>query len=106
MLPDLTLDDSARRIRARCDAGGGPFVLFLGAGCAKAAGAPSPEVIARQALATFGYDTTPALKDEPLEHALARFTEHTQKLPRSQVSRMLRSLYAKVPIPSFYQDLR
>jgi hypothetical protein len=105
VVPNLTLDDLARRIRARCDGGRGPFVLFLGAGCAKAAGAPSPEVIARQALATFGYDTTPAPKDEPLEHVLSRFTEHTQKLSRSQMSRMLRSLYAKVPVPSFYQDL-
>ena len=105
MRPDPSLDDLARRIRSRCDTPGGPFVLFLGAGCAKAAGAPSADAIAREALKTFGYDTTPAPIDEPLEMVLSRFAERTNKLPRQQLTRMLRSLYAKVPVPSFYQDL-
>lgn len=105
MLPAPSLDDLARRVRSRCDDSAVPYVLFLGAGCAKAAGAPSVEIIARDLLKTFGYDTTPASKDEPLEQVLSRFAAHTSKLSRSQLTRMLRSLYAKVPVPSFYQDL-
>lgn len=105
MLPAPSLDDLARRVRSRCDNSGGPYVLFLGAGCAAAAGAPSTEIIVRDLLRTFGYDTTPASPDEPFEHVLSRFTEHTNRLSRSQLTRMLRSVYAKVPVPSFYQDL-
>jgi hypothetical protein len=105
MLPAPSLDDLTRRIRSRCDDSGGPYVLFLGAGCATAAGAPAIENVARDLLKTFGYDTTPASPDEPYEHVLSRFLEHTNKLSRSQLTRMLRSLYAKVPVPSFYQDL-
>jgi hypothetical protein len=85
MRPDPSLDDLARRIGSRCDDAGGPHVLFLGAGCAKAAGAPSPETIAREALKTFGYDTTPAEKDEPLAHVLSRFAGHATKLTRPQL---------------------
>jgi hypothetical protein len=105
MLPAPSLDDLARRVRSRCDDSGGPYVLFLGAGCAAAAGAPPTEIIARDLLKTFGYDTTPASPDEPFEHVLSRFAEHTDKLSRSQLTRMVRSVYAKVPVPSFYQDL-
>jgi len=105
MLPAPSLDDLARRVRSRCDDSGGPYVLFLGAGCAAAAGAPSMEAIARDVLRTFGYDATPASADEPFDHLLSRFAERTDKLSRAQLTRMLRSVYAKVPVPSFYQDL-
>jgi hypothetical protein len=105
MLPAPSLDDLARRIRSRCDDSGGPYVLFLGSGCAAAAGAPAIETVARDLLKTFGYDTTPASPDEPFDHVLARLVGHTDKLSRSQLTRMLRSLYARVPVPSFYQDL-
>lgn len=105
MIPAPSLDDLARRIRSRCDDSAVPYVLFLGAGCAEAAGAPSADVVARDLLKTFGYDTTPAAKDEPPEEVLSRVAAHTSKLSRSQLARMMRSLYAKVPVPSFYQDL-
>jgi hypothetical protein len=105
MRADPTLDDLARRIRSRCEDSGGPYVLLLGAGCGKAAGVPTLEAIARDALATFGYDTPPVLKDEPASVVLSKFAAHTEKLSRPQLSRMLRSLYARVPVPSFYQDL-
>jgi SIR2-like protein len=105
MLPAPSLDDLARRVRSRCDDSGGPYVLFLGVGCAAAAGAPSMEAIARDVLRTFGYDATPASADEPFDHLLSRFAERTDKLSRAQLTRMLRSVYAKVPVPSFYQDL-
>ena len=105
MIPAPSLDDLARRIRSRCDNSAVAYVLFLGAGCAKAAGAPSADIVARDLLKTFGYDTTPASKDEPPEKVLSRFATHTSKLSRSQLARMMRSLYAKVPVPSFYQDL-
>jgi hypothetical protein len=105
MRADPTLDDLARRIRSRCEDRGGPYMLLLGAGCGKAAGAPTLEAIARDALATFGYDTPPVSKDEPASLVLSKFAAQTEKLSRPQLSRMLRSLYARVPVPSFYQDL-
>jgi hypothetical protein len=105
MIAAPSLDDLARRIRSRCDASAVPYVLFLGTGCAKAAGAPSADTVARDLLKTFGYDTTPASKDEPHAEVLSRFAAHTSQLSRSQMTRMMRSLYAKVPVPSFYQDL-
>jgi len=105
MRPDPSLDDLARRVRSRCDDSGGPYVLFLGAGCARAAGAPPPEAIARDALTAFGYDESPTISSEPLDQIFRKFTDYTGKLSRTQFTRMLRSLYAKVPVPAFYQDL-
>ena len=54
MIPAPAIDDLAREIHLRRVphgpfAGRGPFILFIGEGCARAAGAPSREDIARTA---------------------------------------------------------
>jgi hypothetical protein len=101
MIPSPSIDDLAGRIRERAHTG--PYVLFLGEGCAVAAGAPSAADIARAALRTFGFEgATKTISDEEVAE---RFAKHAERLSRSQLTRMLRSLYASVPVPSFYQDL-
>jgi hypothetical protein len=80
-----------------------PYILFLGEGCAQAAGAPSRAAIARQALQTFGFEGNAGdLQDAEV---FDKFASHTASLAPAQLGRMLRSLYAPVPVPSFYQYL-
>jgi SIR2-like domain len=104
------LDDLARRIRQRAhpdapDSWRGPYILFLGEQCARAAGAPTAEKIAREALRTFGLDTSPSSEGAPEQEVIDRFVAQTEHLSSSQIVRMVRSLFAGVPVPSFYQDL-
>jgi len=104
------LDELARRIRQRTRSdtpvsSPGPLVLFLGERCARAAGAPTPVEIAREALRMFGFETSPSSEPISDQEALDRFASQTGHLSGSQIARMLRSLYANVPVPSFYQEL-
>jgi hypothetical protein len=80
-----------------------PYILFLGEGCGQAAGAPSRAAIARQALKTFGFEGNAS--DLGDADVFEKFTAHTSSLAPAQLGRMLRSLYAPVPVPSFYQYL-
>lgn len=111
MIPNPSIDELAERISERNgpDADSpwdGPYILFLGEGCAHAAGAPPRAAIARQALRTFGLDRGLAPDDQASDESVfARFAAYTEKLSPDQLARMLRSLYANVAVPSFYQDL-
>jgi hypothetical protein len=109
VLPAPNLDDLAGRIRERLgpipSISRGPYILFLGEGCARAAGAPSREDLAREALKAFKYEPAEASKDKSGKELFEQFRAHTSSLSGSQFTRMLRSLYANVPVPSFYQDL-
>jgi hypothetical protein len=110
MIPSPTIDDLASRIRERLSPDSpnqwlGPYILFLGEGCATAAGAPSREAIARQALAMFAPDQDKPSPDEPAHSIFERFAKHTASLSPASMGRMLRSLHAQVAVPSFYQHL-
>ena len=109
MLPAPSIDDLADRIRRRTSEGSpdrwqGPYILFIGEALARAAGAPTREEIAREALRTFDFEPESVAKASA-EEVLAKFAAHTDSLSRPQFVRMLRSLYARVPVPTFYQDL-
>jgi hypothetical protein len=109
MVPAPAIDELAREIHLRRVpngplAGRGPYILFIGEGCARAAGAPSREDIARTALRTFGFEPS-ADPRIPSDMLWALFKKHTASLSSSQFGRMLRSLYGRVPVPEFYQDL-
>jgi hypothetical protein len=109
VLPAPTLDELAAGIRARVGpnpaVGRGPYILFLGEGCARAAGAPSREDLARQALTTFEYEPPEVSSRQSNEELFKQFTAHTSGLSQRQFARMLRQLYGGVAVPSFYQDL-
>lgn len=108
MIPSASIDDLAEHLRQRNTPGRqadgwGPYILFLGGGCSLAAGAPSTVEIARTALGTFGFETDSASLDDA--RVLERFEAHTSSLSSAQLTRMLQSLYARVAVPAFYQDL-
>jgi hypothetical protein len=111
MIPNPSIDNLAERIRQRCGSDGhGPYILFLGEGCAIAAGAPSRVAIARQALRTFtpppgGLKPPPAESDEPDDSVFERFAKLTEQLSPASLARMLRTAYTQVAVPSFYQYL-
>jgi len=110
VIPSVPIDELTERLRSRNrpeskEPWAGPYILFLGEGCARAAGAPSAADIAREALSTFGFETISSDSKATDEVLLARFAAHTSNLSRNEVARMLQSLYARVPVPSFYQDL-
>ena len=110
MIQSPTIDDLARRIQARVSSDSlkaelGPYILFLGEGCAAAAGAPSRAKVARQALEMFAADSDKPVPDEPDDAVFARFAKHTESLSPASLGRMLRSLHAQVAVPSFYQHL-
>lgn len=114
MIPSPTIDVLARRIRSRLapnisenisESIGNPYILFLGEGCAAAAGAPSRESLARQALAMFGSADEKPAHEESAERIFERFARHTASLSAASLGRMLRSLHAQVAVPSFYQHL-
>ncbi len=109
MLPAPTLDELAAQMRERIapnpSTWRGPYILFLGEGCAKAAGAPSREDLAREALKMFNYEPVAVFGASRVKELFDQFTAHTSSLSSRQFGRMLRQLYANVPVPSFYQDL-
>src|SRR5262245_102028 len=109
MLPAPTIDELAAQMRERIGPNPstwrGPYILFLGEGCAKAAGAPSREDLAREALKMFKYEPDAVSSASSGKELFDQFTAHTSSLSTRQFGRMLRQLYANVPVPSFYQDL-
>jgi hypothetical protein len=93
-------------VERRSGYGGAPLILFLGRSCAAAAGVPDTLSIARQVI------SDPDLKQMYSECDLADdnqvlevFTDFLADLTASQRLRMLQSFYARLAVPSFYQDL-
>lgn len=112
MIPNPSIDDLAEHIRQRCGSDWpGPYILFLGEGCAIAAGAPSRVAIARQVIRTFtpppglGLETPPSGSDESDDSVFARFAKLTEQLSPASLARLLRTAYTQVAVPSFYQYL-
>jgi hypothetical protein len=109
MLPAPTIDELAAQMRERIGPNSsnwrGPYILFLGEGCAKAAGAPSREDLVREALKMFEYGPDVGSDAASNQSLFDQFTAHTSSLSSRQFGRMLHQLYANVPVPSFYQDL-
>jgi hypothetical protein len=108
--PNTSIDDLASRIRQRIGPGSqmgwaGPYILLLGEGCSRAAGAPSRPEIARQALKIFQFEPNLPEAGQSDDEVFALFEKHTQSLSSAQLGRLLRTLYARIAVPTFYQYL-
>ncbi|HEY0405131.1 MAG TPA: SIR2 family protein [Pyrinomonadaceae bacterium] len=119
MIPDTNIDTLAEEMARRHKESGSadapcdsdlqePFILFIGAGSATAAGVPTIETIARQLLSgTSGLiekTLSGALLDNK-DQLLSSFYNLLDDLTGGQIYRMLQSFYVDVPVPVFYQDL-
>jgi hypothetical protein len=107
MLPSPSIDQLAAAMRRRCEdrGGAGPYILLLGEGCAEAAGVPSRAEVARRALAAYFEEPGEKLGRLGEDQLFDLYAKHTHGWRPSKLGRMLRSLYASVPVPSFYQHL-
>lgn len=101
---------------------GDPFLLFLGGGCARAAGVPSLEEMAFKVLADL-FERDPSmvadylpegasdlLQDRPedqrdSERVLEAFFELMGDLSGGARYNVLKRLYGPIPVPRFYRDL-
>ena len=108
MIPSPSIDDLARQLGARNgphrNGGRGPFILFLGEGCARAAGAPSRVEAARQALAMLGPDRAVAASASD-DEVFRQYDDATRSLSPEQIARMLRAAFSRIAVPAFYVDL-
>lgn len=88
---------------------GAPHVLFLGEGCARAAGVPSPVDMARELFAGLaGHElVTRFVPDESPsdEQLLEGFRSLLAELPEGQRGSLLLQFYGALPVPLFYQEL-
>ncbi len=97
------VDDLAMRILKRSGmTSPGPYILFLGEGCARAAGVPELPQLARTAMKLFGSTLPEGSNDEKVTEA---FFQQIQTMKPAHVARMLDRLFATTPIPTFYQYL-
>jgi hypothetical protein len=82
------------------------YILFLGAGCSRAAGVPSLLEIAKKELSRLpngvGEIALQFLSDDDM---LQTFYKQLEKLSPGYVFRILQSHYSNTPVPLFYQDL-
>ncbi len=105
MRPSDDITRLAQEIHER--RGGRTLILFLGAACARAAGAPDALGIARMVfadedLSQLYLENTEEHSDEDL---LDAFNEFLEEMTTGQRYRMLQSFYDGIPVPTFYQDL-
>ena len=106
-----TISELAAEITARQSAGreSPRFTLFLGEGCARAAGVPSPVEMARELFASLeGHELTeryvPA--ETPTDAQLLEgFRRLLSELPEGQRGSLLLQFYGALPVPLFYQEL-
>lgn len=106
MIANPGIDELASRIRERSfgHPSQGPYILFLGEGCAAAAGAPSRVEVARRALRMLGSENESTQRDAlPVDEVFRRFGQSAARLSSAQMPRMLRALYSGVAVPAFYQ---
>jgi hypothetical protein len=96
----------ARRSR---DTGAGPLAVFLGAGCARAAGVPSTVEVARDLFARLeGHDLASKYlpSDQPSDAELTdALGGLLADLPPGQRMSLLLGFYGSTPVPLFYQEL-
>src|SRR5438105_11256730 len=97
------VDDLAERVlRRRGMTYPGPYILFLGAGCGRAAGVPDLSQLARTAMRLFGSPLPEGSSDDDVT---AAFLDQIESLKPAHVARMLDRLFATTPVPTFYQYL-
>lgn len=100
MIPSTPVDDLARRIHLRRESPyPGPYILFLGDGCARAAGVPDLPRLARMALRLSNVE----MNEGSDEEITARFREQIESMKPAHVARLLHRLFAATPVPTFYQ---
>ena len=104
MIPNQEIDQLTDKMAQ------GPFILFLGVQCARAAGISSIETIARSVINLFdknvpaaGYAT--AVKETNLEELMDTFYKLLEGMTDGMRYRMLQTFYQSIPVPLFYQDL-
>jgi SIR2-like domain len=97
--------------RKEGNGGDGPFVLGLGSGCARAAGVPSVEEMARELFSNLK-SATPDLASKYLrgsgrnpERLKKAFYGLLRELAPAQRRALLLQFLASVPVPLFYQEL-
>ncbi len=106
-----TLNDLAAAVDARCHSSDSPYVLILGRECARAAGQPLETV--SKSIVEFATKYEPswatmlgvATLDKSGGAMVDAVHALTAKLDKKQSDRLLRTFYAQVPVPLFYQDL-
>lgn len=89
-----------------------PVLLFLGTGCARAAGAQTPDELAprvmtevREMYPALTKDLLPPNKAHDEAMVIDAFYELLRRMSNVQRSRLLSPYYARVPVPLFYWDL-
>lgn len=95
-------------IERRADDERGPFLLFLGKGCAHAAKVPDTVDIARQVLRDSSLPTEKYVKglDRRFrKQVLQAFYDYVADLSGRERYDLLQRFYAKTAVPLFYQDL-
>jgi hypothetical protein len=110
MRPNAGTTELAATIERRSRASGAaPLALFLGAGCARAAGVPSAVEMARELFARLeGHDLakkylpSDTASDDELTSAFGRLLAD---LPDGQRASLLLGFYGAAPVPLFYQEL-
>lgn len=119
MIPSSDLDRLARSMAQRqTDAADGrpsgdppdTYILFLGAGCARAAGLPGIEEIMQRELSRdpeSGSGGAPLPAYDPADPAgsLKNFYKWLESMSPGHVLRLFHAHYAHTPVPLFYQDL-
>jgi len=121
MRPNKDVESLAEQIAQRRE-DRNPFTLFLGAGCARAAGVPSLEEMAYRVFADY-FERDPSLVADYLppeywaslrnkpdderdyEPLLEWFFELMRGMSGIARSKVLRRFYSRIPAPRFYQDL-
>jgi phosphoglycolate phosphatase-like HAD superfamily hydrolase len=103
-----SINKLAEQINRRADGPAGPFILFLGKGCASAAKVPDIAHIAREVLRDSSLPTKQYVKGRDrrkTKDVLQAFYEYLADLSNRERVSLLQRFYAKVAVPLFYQDL-
>jgi hypothetical protein len=107
--PNAGTTELAATIERRSASGAPPLALFLGAGCARAAGVPSGVEMARELFARLeGHDLAKRyLPSRPASDAelTTAFGRLLADLPDGQRAALLLGFYGAAPVPLFYQEL-
>ncbi|HJW93235.1 MAG TPA: SIR2 family protein [Thermoanaerobaculia bacterium] len=114
MIPNSGIDDLAHRIYERrpqkSDASSPdaePYVLFLGDGCSEAAGVPKLPQLAARAMQMFGLakSASGGSGTTSEQDLVGPFLDAIASMKKEHAARMLQSIFASIPVPSFYQQL-
>jgi hypothetical protein len=105
----FTLKDLAERMSGRLSSEDGPYILFLGKACARAAGAPMERALS-SLVKDFGESLKPGI-DVSVQVESGKLSivdavsQITAGMPPSLRYMLLQMFYNRLPVPLFYQDL-